>query len=182
MFTLNLVNHLLQQNPEVCHDLTGFNGLVLGVHSASFHFHGRINEYGLLDPATRKPDTILILHNNGLSKILQGQFPHFNDLALEGDIELGMNLMRHFIRVRYQPYQDLYRFLGDDLAIKFTQKAYKLGEIFQTIGNILVFQANQITPNQMDLEILTQELKHTRQRLAQLETRLQEYSHNTSSH
>lgn len=169
MLAINLINHILKQNPEVCRELSGFNGLVIGIQTAGFYLIGRINAEGLLDASTRRPHTVLILDHHAIPQLLQGKHPDFNDLALEGDVELGMNLVWRFCALRYSPQQDLRHVLGNDLSDKTT----KFGQILRQIGQFLMLQHS---PNAQEalIEQLQADLAQTQQRLAQLEARLNE--------
>lgn len=189
MLALNIINHLLTQNPKVTQQLSGFNGIVLGIQSASIHMVGRINQHGLLSATSRPADTILIIPPNALGKFLQGTMPNLNDLAIQGDIELGMNLMMCFAQIRYTPHQDLRHFLGDETANQLTTKANKIGKTLQIIGQTLLFQAaavNQANPHTQqlhealndcvdELDALRGEIRLINKRLEQLESSLKSY-------
>ncbi|QMT30360.1 hypothetical protein [Alysiella filiformis] len=193
MLALNIINHLLRQNPEVMRQLSGFNGIVLGIQSASVRVVGRIDANGLLTPTQRIADTVLIVHPQALPKFLQGDLPNFNDLAVEGDMELGMNVMFCFAQIRYAPHQDLRQLLGDDTADKLTAKAAKIGKTLQIVGQTLLFQAASINQaseqarmqhSQMhetlndcvdELDDLRNEIRIINKRLEQLESSLKSY-------
>ncbi|MDK4624517.1 hypothetical protein QG074_04435 [Kingella kingae] len=178
MLSLNLINHLLQQNPSVCHELSGYNGLVLAVRAGSLHIVGRFNEHGLLDPTQRYPNASLILHPDAIGQIVQGKMPSFSDLAIEGDTALGMGILLRCSQLRYTPHADLRRLLGDEVAQKWLAQASKWGNVLQVVGQALLFQASQIgTQNtreqalQQELAACTEELRQLRQRIEQLERR-----------
>lgn len=193
MLALNIINHLLRQNPEVMQQLSGFNGIVLGIQSASIRVVGRIDAHGLLTPTQRIADTVLIVHPQALPKFLQGELPNFNDLAVEGDMELGMNVMLCFAQIRYAPHQDLRQLLGDETADKLTEKAAKIGKTLQIVGQTLLFQAaavnqasekNRLQNAQLhetlndcmdELDALRGEIRLINKRLEQLESSLKTY-------
>lgn len=193
MLALNIINHLLRQNPEVMQQLSGFNGIVLGIQSASIRVVGRIDAHGLLTPTQRIADTVLIVHPQALPKFLQGELPNFNDLAVEGDMELGMNVMLCFAQIRYAPHQDLRQLLGDETADKLTEKAAKIGKTLQIVGQTLLFQAaavnqasekNRLQNAQLhetlndcmdELDALRGEIRIINKRLEQLESSLKTY-------
>lgn len=128
-----------------------------------------------------------------LPKFLQGDLPNFNDLAVEGDMELGMNVMFCFAQIRYAPHQDLRQLLGDDTADKLTAKAAKIGKTLQIVGQTLLFQAASINQaseqarmqhSQMhetlndcvdELDDLRNEIRIINKRLEQLESSLKSY-------
>lgn len=176
MLLINLINHLLQQNPEVCHELSGYNGLVIGIRAGSLHIVGRFTATGLLTPTHRNPDTTLIVHHDALPKLLQGQLPDFNDLAVEGDMALGMSIALRCLQLHYTPHADLCRLFGEETVHHFMQKAAKWGQILQTAGQILQFQIAQ-TQSQAQreqalheqIDAYAEELAQLRQRIAQLE-------------
>lgn len=159
MLALNLINHLLEQNPKVSQELSGFNGLVVSIQTAHFDILGKINELGLLEHSTRPADTILIIHAQALPKILQGELPNFNDLAIEGDMELGMNLMWCLAKIRYSPYHDLSRLLGEEKALQLSEKAQKIGQIFQMIGQSVIFQGVNVMQHTQKHQSEQDELK-----------------------
>ena len=137
MPALHLINHLLQCHPDTRRELCGFTGIVIGVRGSSLQFSGTIGADGLLHPARRRPDTVLILHPDALSAILNGRFPDWNDIAWEGDIEMGLNLMYRFTRLRYHPQRDLTRLLGQENALSLLNQAAQLGGKLQIIGKLL---------------------------------------------
>lgn len=195
MLALNIINHLLEQNPEVTQQLSGFNGIVLSLQSASITVVGRINQHGLLVSTLRSADTTLIVPAHALSQLLQGNLPNFNELAITGDVELGMNLMVCFAQIRYNPHRDLRRVLGETTTEQLTEKASKIGKTLQIVGQTLLFQAatvNQASPhfqqqyqqlhdtlhNCLDeLDTLHNEIRSINKRLEQLENKLKSHDH-----
>lgn len=167
---LAAINHLLRQNPAVCAELSGFNGLVAAVRSVDLTVCGRFDQYGLLQAADRHPDTVLVLHRGTLPKILQGSLPDLSDFALEGDTELGMHLIRRFIRLRYRPYEDLARILGADTLAKLAGRAAQLRDLFALLVPLLQAAAPEQDVQaenrrlQAELQQLKQELSHLRRR------------------
>ena len=191
MLSLNLINHVLLQNPEICHELMGYNGLVIGICVGSLNITGRIDEHGLLKPTHRKPDTTLILHNEALPKILQGQIPNLSDLAVEGDMELGWGIMMRCANLHYAPQLDLRRLLGEDATERLAEKTAKFGRILQVMGQTLLFQAASMVPNSEqkhiseqiqqchnDMQDLQNQFEHTNRRLDDLERLIKMYDIN----
>lgn len=176
MPAINFINRLLQQNPEVCHNLSGFNGLIVGIQTAGLYLVGRITQQGLLESTTRRANTILILNSRALPELLQGQLPSPDDFALEGDAELGINLMLHLMQLRYHPQQDLHILLGSDLSTK----AAKLGQVLYHISRLLMPHPtpehstvnDDIKRCTTEITQLKNELARTHKRLEQLEARL----------
>ncbi|ULJ62873.1 hypothetical protein MIS46_02025 [Wielerella bovis] len=188
MLSIHLINHLLQQNPEVCQQLSGYNGIVIAIKTGSLNIVGRINQHGLLD-STRKPaSTTLILHDDALPKILQGQFPTLNDLAIEGDMELGIGIMMRGAQLRYTPQQDLRRIFGDETVERVAQKTEKVGRILTVLGQTLMFQAASIAPSREQQQLADQlaactdalnavqnQLEQANRRLDEMERQLKMY-------
>ena len=188
MLSLNLINHLLKQNTEICQELAGYNGLVIGIRAGSLSIVGRMGSDGLLTPTHRQADTTLILHNEALPKILQGNAPDLSDLAVEGDMELGWGIMMRCARLRYTPQLDLRRLLGDEATERLAEKASKIGQTLQVIGQTLLFQAASLAPNKEQQKLLDQlhictdtltdvqkQLEKTNHQLADLERQMKMY-------
>ena len=180
MLSINLINHLLKQNPKVCQQLSGYNGIVVAIKTGSLNIVGRINEHGLLNATNKLPSTTLIVHNEALLKILQGSFPDFNDLAIEGDIELGIGIMMRCAQLRYTPQHDLRHIFGDEMVERVAQKTAKVGRVLQVLGQTLLFQAAAIAPSREQqqlaeqLDACTDALNQVQEQLAQANHRLDE--------
>lgn len=186
MLSLNLINHVLKQNPHVCHDLAGYNGIVVGIQAGSLNVIGRINEHGLLAQTHHRPDTILIVHHQAWSKFIQGQSLDFNDLAIEGDMEIGMNILLRCVTLRYFPQEDLRCILGNETLERIVYQANTIGQILQTIGRVVSFQTNDVSKTsqvnwqeqfntyQRNLAQLHEQLAQTNRRLDALEQRFRQ--------
>lgn len=157
MYPLIFINRLLRQNPDVCRELSGFNGLTVGIRTAGFDLCGRINPQGLLDDTLRRPHAVLIIHPRALPELMQGKRIDFNDLAFEGDVELAMNLMLRLSAVRCNWVE----LLGDEWA----EKAAKLGHACQQIAQFL----NPHNDAAAQIARLQQQLAQAQQRLDELE-------------
>ena len=142
MLSIQLINHLLSHNPEVCAQLAGYNGITIALQTGSLNIIGRINAQGLLEASTQRPDSTLILHNDALPNILRGAMPQFSDLAIEGDTTIGINLLSCCSQLRYTPQQDLQRIFGADQAHTLAQKAQQIGQTLQNIGQF--FRSNSV--------------------------------------
>ena len=201
MLSIQLINHLLSHNPEVCAQLAGYNGITIALQTGSLNIIGRINAQGLLEASTQRPDSTLILHNDALTNILRGTMPQFSDLAIEGDATIGMNLMLCCSQLRYTPQQDLQRIFGADQAHTLAQKAQQIGQTLQNIGQFFRsnsvetfgFQAaadspsspinqeqynqiaHQLNDCQQQLGNLQRQIEHTNRRLDSLERKMRDY-------
>ena len=82
MLALPVINHLIQQNPEIRAELSGYNGIVLTLITAGMRIHGRFNEHGFLEETERAADTILTFHNSVWQKMLQGEMPNVGDFDI----------------------------------------------------------------------------------------------------
>lgn len=198
MLSIQLINHLLSHNPEVCAQLAGYNGITIALQTGSLNIIGRINAQGLLEPTQQSPSSTIILHNDALPNILRGAMPQFSDLAIEGDTTIGINLLSCCSQLRYTPQQDLQRIFGADQAHTLAQKAQQIGQILQNIGQFFRsnsvetfgFQAaanspssqeqynqlaNQLNDCQQQLGNLQRQIEHTNRRLDSLERKMRDY-------
>ena len=198
MLSIQLINHLLSHNPEVCAQLAGYNGIIIALQTGSLNITGRINAQGLLEPTQQSPSSTIILHNDALPNILRGTMPQFSDLAIEGDTTIGINLLSCCSQLRYTPQQDLQRIFGADQAHTLAQKAQQIGQILQNIGQFFRsnsvetfgFQAaanspssqeqysqlaNQLNDCQQQLGNLQRQIEHTNRRLDGLERKMRDY-------
>ena len=198
MLSIQLINHLLSHNPEVCAQLAGYNGIIIALQTGSLNITGRINAQGLLEPTQQSPSSTIILHNDALPNILRGAMPQFSDLAIEGDTTIGINLLSCCSQLRYTPQQDLQRIFGADQAHTLAQKAQQIGQILQNIGQFFRsnsvetfgFQAaanspssqeqysqlaNQLNDCQQQLGNLQRQIEHTNRRLDSLEHKMRDY-------
>ena len=184
MLALNLINAFLRQYPALCRELSGYNGIVAGIRAGSLNITGRLDENGLFAPTRRRPDTVLVLHDDVLPKILQGKMPDWNDAAVEGDIAIGMNLLLRLAPLRHAPPQfDAHRLLDAHTAENLAGKAALIGQALQGAAKKLRVQAaSGRTPPQDAAEQLAQctcrldelqdELADTVRRVAALERRM----------
>ena len=198
MLSIQLINHLLSHNPEVCAQLAGYNGITIALQTGSLNITGRINAQGLLEPTQQSPSSTIILHNDALPNILRGAMPQFSDLAIEGDTTIGINLLSCCSQLRYTPQQDLQRIFGADQAHTLAQKAQQIGQTLQNIGQFFRsnsvetfgFQAaanspssqeqysqlaNQLNDCQQQLGNLQSQIDHTNRRLDSLERKMRDY-------
>lgn len=198
MLSIQLINHLLSHNPEVCAQLAGYNGITIALQTGSLNIIGRINAQGLLEPTQQSPSSTIILHNDALPNILRGAMPQFSDLAIEGDTTIGINLLSCCSQLRYTPQQDLQRIFGADQAHTLAQKAQQIGQTLQNIGQFFRsnsvetfgFQAaanspssqeqysqlaNQLNDCQQQLNNLQRQIEHTNRRLDSLERKMRDY-------
>ena len=201
MLSIQLINHLLSHNPEVCAQLAGYNGIIIALQTGSLNITGRINAQGLLEPTQQSPSSTIILHNDALPNILRGTMPQFSDLAIEGDTTIGINLLSCCSQLRYTPQQDLQRIFGEDQAHALAQKAQQIGQTLQNIGQFLRFNsvetfgfqaaadspsspinqeqysqlANQLNDCQQQLGNLQRQIEHTNRRLDSLERKMRDY-------
>lgn len=198
MLSIQLINHLLSHNPEVCAQLAGYNGIIIALQTGSLNITGRINAQGLLEPTQQSPSSTIILHNDALPNILRGAMPQFSDLAIEGDTTIGINLLSCCSQLRYTPQQDLQRIFGADQAHTLAQKAQQIGQTLQNIGQFFRsnsvetfgFQAaanspssqeqysqlaSQLNDCQQQLGNLQSQIDHTNRRLDSLERKMRDY-------
>ena len=177
MLFLNIINHIVRQNPEVRQQLSGYNGLVVGVRTGSLHIVGRINAEGVLEQTHRTADCTLLLHQDALSQMAQGRMPDFNDVAIEGDMPLGMGILWRCAALRYSPHEDIRRLLGDENSRKTAQWAGRAGGVLQTAGQWLQQYAGQMGEKQpapawqQQLDACRQEIEALRQQLAERDER-----------
>ena len=198
MLSIQLINHILSHNPEVCAQLAGYNGITIALQTGSLNIIGRINAQGLLEPTQQSPSSTIILHNDALPNILRGTMPQFSDIAIEGDTTIGINLLSCCSQLRYTPQQDLQRIFGADQAHTLAQKAQQIGQILQNIGQFFRsssvetfgFQAaanspsgqeqysqlaSQLNDCQQQLGNLQRQIEHTNRRLDSLERKMRDY-------
>ena len=177
MLFLNIINHIVRQNPEVRQQLSGYNGLVVGVRTGSLHIVGRINAEGVLEQTHRAADCTLLLHQDALPQMMQGRMPDFNDVAIEGDMPLGMGILWRCAALRYSPHEDIRRLLGDENSRKTAQWAGRAGGVLQTAGQWLQQYADQMGEKQpapawqQQLDACRQEIEVLRRQLAERDER-----------
>lgn len=177
---LPVLNHILRQNPAVCRALSGYNGLVAAIESEPLNLNVRINRHGLLETATRRPDTVLVLHRQAVARILSGKMPAPSDFSLRGDAELGFNLIALFSRLHYHARQDLQQIFGTDIDT-LPHYATQIGHLLTGIGRILTDRniENTVPEKHTDLtrclieiDSLHQQISLLNDNIAQLNARL----------
>lgn len=140
---LPVINHLIQQNPEYQCDLAGFAGKTLSVRIAGFRIQGRISEQGFLEADNGTPDTEITFRNSAVQKILQGSRPGVGDIAIDGDLVLGMSLLPVFGGLRYYLNDDLSRIFGDAAAGSIAERAALIGHTVKQIGKSIAEQIGE---------------------------------------
>lgn len=163
-----LLNHLLQQNPTVRRQLSGFNGLVLALSSEYFSLRGRINGQGLLDATERPADAAFYLHPPAVHALLQGNMPDLQQITVDGDTELAWHLLLRLAQLRYRPRQDIRRLFGEEAAATFGQVADRTAPLLRGLANLLASDGGQTE--------LQRENARLRRDLAQLQQRLAEHA------
>ena len=156
ILALPVINHLIQQNPEVRAELSGYNGIVLTILTAGVRIHGRFNEQGFLDTTDRAADTVLTFHNSVWQKMLQGEMPSVGDFDIAGDMELGFHLLPLIGSLRYHANDDLSRLFGDAVAGSIATRAQKVGHTLKQIGQSLITQTAE-QAREADAPLITRE-------------------------
>ncbi|RPD86061.1 SCP2 domain-containing protein [Neisseria weixii] len=176
---LPVINHLIQQNPEHQYDLAGFAGKTLSVQIAGFRIHGRISEKGFLEAASHAPDTEITFHNSAIQKILQGGQPGVGDIAIDGDLILGMSLLPILGGLRYYANDDLSRIFGDAAAGSIATRAAVIGHTVKQIGKSIAEQISEFSRepespviDQATLAAWMEEVDQLRDDVARLHARL----------
>jgi len=145
--------------------------------AGSLHIVGRINAEGLLAQTHRAADCTLLLHQDALPQMMQGRMPDFNDVAIEGDMPLGMGILWRCAALRYSPHEDIRRLLGDENSRKTAQWAGRAGGVLQTAGQWLQQYADQMGEKQpapawqQQLDACRQEIEALRRQLAERDER-----------
>ncbi|MDO4641131.1 MAG: SCP2 domain-containing protein [Neisseria sp.] len=142
MLALPIINHLIQQNPETQAALVGYNGIVLTLNIAGLSIRGQFNEQGFLSETNREADTILTFHQSAVQKIMRKEMPGVGDFEIEGDQELGFNLLPLLGGLRYYANDDLSRIFGDGVAGSIATRTRKIGATLKQIGQSLMEQAS----------------------------------------
>lgn len=176
---LAVINHLIQQNPEHQYDLSGFAGKTLGIRIAGFRIVGRISEQGFLETAQDAPDTEITFHNSAIQKILQGNRPGVGDIAIGGDLVLGMALLPVLGGLRYYANDDLSRIFGDAAAGMIATRASVIGDTVKQIGKSIAEQISEFSrepespvPDKATLAAWAEEVDRLRDDVARLHERL----------
>lgn len=185
MLALPVINHLIQQNPEIRAELSGYNGIVLTLITAGMRIHGRFNEHGFLDETERAADTILTFHNSVWQKMLQGEMPNVGDFDIAGDMELGFRLLPLLGGLRYHAHDDLSRLFGDAVAGSIATRAQKVGQTLKQIGQSLITQTADYAREPQQAALITreefdewtEEVDKLRDDIARLHARLDKLDH-----
>ncbi|OSI10526.1 ubiquinone biosynthesis accessory factor UbiJ [Neisseria canis] len=148
MFALPIINHLIQQNPETQAQLAGYNGIVLDLNLAGLRIHGQFDQNGFLVQSDKPADTVLTFHESAIQKILRREMPGVGDFKIEGDHELGFNLLPLLGSLRYYASDDLSRIFGDAAAGSIMMRTQKLGATLKQIGQSLMGQASDYAKEQ----------------------------------
>ncbi len=111
-----LLNHLLQQNPELKQAMSVHHGRVFALNTPLLGATLVIAHDGFVDAATTEPEVMVQFLDSALIKMAQQQSPSVGDVVITGDHGLGMALLPILGEVRYYPGQDLARVVGDGLA------------------------------------------------------------------
>lgn len=179
MFALPIINHLIQQNPETQAAFAGYNGIVVSLNAAGLRVHGQFNEQGFLTETDRPADTVLTFHNSAVQKLIQREMPGVGDFNIEGDTELGFNLLSLFGSLRYYANDDLSRIFGDTAAGSIAVRTKKIGSALKQFGQSLITQAGEFS-KEPDAPVVTreefnewaQEVDRLRDDIARLHARL----------
>ncbi|ASK26455.1 ubiquinone biosynthesis accessory factor UbiJ [Neisseria chenwenguii] len=140
---LPIINHLIQQNPEQQRALAKFAGKTVQINAAGLRLQGRIGAQGFLETANTAPDTALTFHNSAVQKILQGHKPGVGDIAVEGDLMLGMAVLTAFGGLRYDAGNDLARLFGSNAAENIGERAAAIGHTIKQIGRSIAEQIGE---------------------------------------
>ena len=116
MPALAVLNHLLQQNPEIRAQMQAHSGRCVRLALPMLAFTARIDEEGYWRHSAEPPETTLTFHNSALQKRLQGDTPGVGDVAVAGDQGLGMALLPLLGGLRYWANDDIARLFGDAAA------------------------------------------------------------------
>lgn len=185
MLVLPIINHLIRQNPEIQAQLAGYNGIVLDLDVAGLKLHGRFDEQGFLVESDKPADTLIILHESALKKIVSGEMPGIGDFGIEGDQALGLNLLPVLGSLRYYANDDISRIFGDAAAGSIALRTRKVGETLKHIGQNLMAQVSDYA-KEPDAPVVTraefdewaQEVDRLRDDVARLHARLDKLERN----
>ncbi len=182
MLALSIINHLIQQNPETQAALAGYNGIVLTLNIAGLRVHGQFDAKGFLTDSQREADTVITFHNGAVQKLMQRQMPGVGDFSIEGDQELGMNLLPLLGSLRYYANDDLSRLFGDAAAGSLATRAAQVGSTLKQIGQGLMGQAADFAKEpqapvitRREFEIWMEEVDRLRDDIARLNARLDKF-------
>ena len=119
---ISLTNRIIRQNPAVRDTLAGYNGLVFAVRASGLQLRGRFTADGLLEACGRPADAVLVLRRSLIDAVFDGRRPGFGDIAVEGDLPLGFNLLAAFSGLRLSA-ADLRQILAEAAASPSAERA-----------------------------------------------------------
>ena len=119
---ISLTNRIIRQNPAVRDMLAGYNGLVFAVRAGGLQLRGRFTADGLLEACGRPADAVLVLRPSLIDAVFDGRRPGFGDIAVEGDLPLGFNLLAAFSGLRLSA-ADLRQILAEAAASPSAERA-----------------------------------------------------------
>ena len=138
MPALAVLNHLLQQNPEIRAQMQAHGGRCVRLALPMLAFTASIDEEGYWRHSDAAPETTLTFHNSALQKRLQGDTPGVGDVAVAGDQALGMALLPLLGGLRYWANDDIARLFGDAAAGEWLRVSGSLkhsaAELAQTVA------------------------------------------------
>ncbi len=179
MLAVALVNHLIQQNPELQAALAGFGGRVFLLQAAAWSMQAQVDEAGFLRESNEAPETTLAFHTSAMQKIAQGHTPGVADVTVSGDHGLGMALLPLLGGLRYHAHDDLSRLFGDALAGSISTRAERLGTSFKEMRHSLLAEISDYAREQnapvlhrQDFQPWSDEVDRLRDDTARLQARL----------
>lgn len=111
-----LVNHLLNQHPDIRHGLAAFAGRRIGIALVPASVQGVLTEEGWLAECEGEPEAFIKLNYSAALSSLRGREPALADVQLEGDTELGAAVGRLVARLSWDVTEDVSRVVGDVAA------------------------------------------------------------------
>ncbi|XXQ68363.1 hypothetical protein ACKLNO_00310 [Neisseriaceae bacterium B1] len=167
MFILNLFNQAIQHHADIQHQLQGYNGIVIALHTPQWQQTARINHRGQLIASDRVADVCFHIPQDWLHALRQGKFPAWQNARIEGDEAIGAALIYLFAQ------------LAQNIQATWQNKAEQLAHTLTFWGKALQFQATQLNtlpqpendPSET-IAALQQELQQTQQTLIALQTEL----------
>ncbi|MDO4433766.1 MAG: hypothetical protein Q4B82_04215 [Alysiella sp.] len=186
MLPLNVINHILQHNPQVCQRLSAYNGMVVGLHGDMWQIRARIGSDGLFSHTQRQADVTFSCPPQVLGDLLRNRHIDWQQINIQGDTELAYFLLAEWSTIRYTPQQDLSRIFGETQAKRINQYVVQAAQSLHFLAQLLQFQATETQANQPSHEneqalhealqtirhenaILQCEIKHLNRRIQYLE-------------
>ena len=125
---LNVINHLLANDPQASHRLLAHAGKTLVLSAAALDMPWVIGADGLLQvntasaPAEQPPDLHIILDAQSLREAIAKRVPlSLSGTRVTGDVELAQALSWLMAHVRWDAEDDLARWIGDIPARRFAR-------------------------------------------------------------